>query len=210
MSGSQSPRQPAVSQMRLFIALPLPGPTRAALGKIMDDLQPTSNAVRWVKPENTHLTLRFLGDTNPSLLPALIHLINRAAKQQAALELKLDQLGAFPGFRKARVYWISTTDSTATEHLADLATQIGQGVRELGFQAEQKRFKPHLTLGRVKQPDNLAGLAQAMRAYRLPPLVVPLTRIALIHSTLTPRGANYQTLHESSLVGGQQSKEPRQ
>ena len=189
--------------MRLFVALPLPGQTQAALGKVIRDLQPVSKAVRWVQPENTHLTLRFLGDTDESLLPALIQLIHQAARNQAALGLRLDRLGAFPNLHKPRVYWISTTDPNLIEQLGNLATRIELGVRELGFQAEDKRFKPHLTLGRVKQPVELAKLARTIQAYRVPSLLVPLTRIALIHSTLTPKGAIYRTLHESPLADEQ-------
>ena len=184
--------------MRLFVALPLPGPTRAALDKIIRDLKHASAAVRWVQPDNLHLTLRFLGDTEPLQVPELQQLIDRTTQKQSAVTLTLDRLGAFPNLRNPRVYWIGTADSDTTGHLSDLAQEIEFGVRDLGFQAEKKLFKPHLTLGRVKQPDNLDRLARTIATYRVPSIAVPLTRLVLFHSTLTPRGPVYKHLHESS------------
>ena len=185
--------------MRLFIALPLPEQIQEALSKIIRDLRQASAAVRWVDPHNIHLTLRFLGDTDPSLLPELKQLIDRVAQQQASLTLGLNRLGAFPNLSKPRVYWISTADQAIIENLRNLAQRIELDICKLGFQAEGRPFKPHLTLGRLKQPHNVDRMAQAIKTYPIPTLRVQLSRIVLFQSTLTPKGAIYQSLHESPL-----------
>jgi 2'-5' RNA ligase len=185
--------------MRLFIALPLPEDTHHALGRIIQELKRASAAVRWVHQDHIHLTLRFLGDTDQSLVPQLKQLIDTKAHAHAALTVTLDRLGAFPNLRNPRVYWISASDQVMVNQLQNLAAQIEQGVRELGFEPEKKLFKPHLTLGRVKQPDNLERLGQLIETYRLPSLRVPLSTVVLFHSTLTPQGPIYRRLHESPL-----------
>lgn len=185
--------------VRLFIALPLPEQTRRALDKIIQDLKRGSAAVRWVRPDHIHLTLRFLGDTEPSQIPALAALIDSAAGAHPTMSLSLDRLGAFPNLRSPRVYWIGSADQQAVEGLQALAATIEQGVQERGFEPEKKLFKPHLTLGRVKQPDNRDRLGQLIETYRMPALRVPLTEIVLFQSTLTPQGPIYRRLHASPL-----------
>jgi 2'-5' RNA ligase len=191
--------------MRLFIALPLLEETRLALEKVLEQLQRASSEVRWVRPENIHLTLRFLGETDASQVAALSRSIDQISAPRPAVDLRLDRLGGFPNLRKPRVFWIGTTDLQATGSLVDLAQQIEMAVRPLGFDAETKPFKPHLTLGRLKQAGNPERLVRIVQDPRLPELRAHLDRIALIQSTLTPRGSIYETLHEAPLAGGRRA-----
>jgi len=185
--------------MRLFIALPLQAETRAALRQVLEELQKAAPSVRWVRADQVHLTLRFLGETDRSRVAALQKVIDEIAARGSVLELHLDQFGGFPNLQRPRVIWIGSTDRRAIEQLGNMARDLETALRKLGFAAETKAFKPHLTLGRLKHPANLGNLVEIVREGRLPELRASLTHIGLIQSTLTPQGAIHQTLHEAPL-----------
>ncbi len=190
--------------MRLFVALELPPAVREAAAEIQGRLKPTGAEVKWVRPESMHLTLKFLGEVRPDMVPALQEALEHACQGRRALELELSGCGAFPGRGRPRVVWLGVRGQV--EELADLAGAVEESLAGLGFAPERRPFRAHLTLGRVRQgrrgrraPDTrelsraLAGLGSwqgpAFRA----------ATVALMQSTLTPQGAIYQPLHVISL-----------
>lgn len=183
--------------MRLFIATPLPGEIEDYLAEIIDDLRPEGRAVKWVKAANIHVTLRFLGETDESLLPQLKALIDQTAQGQPAVATAVAGVGAFPNLRRPRVFWVGL--GQGIEPLAEMAERIELAVRELGFEPETKRFKPHLTIGRVRRDGDARSLAQVVESYRLEPRRFSLNSIVLFQSTLTPQGPIYRRLHEAPL-----------
>lgn len=185
--------------MRLFIALPLPHEVEQYLDKLIADFRARTRpgAVSWVKPGNIHITLRFLGETGPALVPNLKTTIDNACAAGRVEILNCDKVGAFPSLRKPNVLWVGATDVSAS--LCALASRIETEVREFGFEKETKPFKPHLTLGRVRQPHLLGTLPDYMATYRIPPQTIRLDRIVLFQSTLTPQGAIYQALYQAPL-----------
>ncbi len=185
------------TNLRLFIAIPLSREVEQALGRIIGDLSSTPAKVKWVEPHNIHMTIRFLGDTGESLIPALKQLINEAAAHATPCHVKLSRLGAFPNLTRPRVIWAGFDESSPLTPLQSIAEKIELGVRQLGFEPESKSFKPHLTLARVKFPDGLQRLCEMVRTYPFAPIDVSLDRLVLFKSTLTPRGPVYEKLHES-------------
>ena len=185
--------------MRLFIALPFATPVKQRLGEIIADLKQFDEPVRWVKAENMHLTLRFLGDTEERLLPRLRELITTLAPRYQPVEASFSALGAFPNPRRARVIWVGL--SGLPDYLYELGDEIEQAVRKLGFEPEHRRFKPHVTLGRVKRDRRLRVLPDEIERYAMSPLAVRLDRLTLFQSTLTPDGPIYKAL-ETSVLGG--------
>ncbi|HOP06600.1 MAG TPA: RNA 2',3'-cyclic phosphodiesterase [candidate division Zixibacteria bacterium] len=183
--------------MRLFIAAPLPNEIENYLGEIISDLRPEGRDVKWVKASNIHVTLRFLGDTEERLVPSLKTLIDKTAAGQNAVDTSVSGIGAFPNLRRPSVFWVGL--GGGVESLADMADRIEQGVRELGFEPESKRFKPHLTIGRVRRDGDVRRLSQTVESYRLEPRRFRLNRIVLFQSTLTPQGPIYRRLHETAL-----------
>ncbi|RME28264.1 MAG: RNA 2',3'-cyclic phosphodiesterase [Candidatus Zixiibacteriota bacterium] len=186
--------------MRLFIAFPLAPPVKQQLAEIIADLRRFDEPVRWVKAENIHLTLRFLGDTDEKLLPRLKEMIISLAPRYQPVEANFSTLGAFPNLRRPRVIWVGLTD--LPDYLYELTDEIEKSVRKLGFEPEHRRFKPHLTLGRVKRDRQLRALPGEIERYRLSPAGVPLDRLSLFQSTLTPDGPIYKTLTTCLLGGG--------
>jgi RNA 2',3'-cyclic 3'-phosphodiesterase len=186
-----------MAEIRAFVALTLPAAVQDYLGAVMADLKAhtTKGAVRWVTPERMHLTLRFLGDTAVSQLPALSEALDQLAARQTAFALQLTQLGAFPNQRRPRVIWVGLGGETAV--LARLKQQLDEALVPLGWPLEEKPFKPHLTLGRVK--DGRVGEQIPWQA-RVGQLAVPVTAVHLIESELRPDGPRYTTRHTSRFL----------
>lgn len=182
--------------MRLFIASPLTLEIESQLGEIIADFRGKGGSVRWVKPENIHLTLRFLGETEESRVPKIISEIDRITVDFKPVATSINSLGAFPNLRRPRVIWLGL-DETA-EAIAKMARQFELSMRKLRFEKE-KPFRAHLTLGRVKKPQGMQNLLEYLETYALEPIPVTFDRVVLFKSTLTPKGSIYERLHEVEL-----------
>ncbi|MFA6111411.1 MAG: RNA 2',3'-cyclic phosphodiesterase [Candidatus Latescibacterota bacterium] len=184
--------------LRTFIAVELPEPVRAVLAEVSRQAASCwpANAVRWVRIDGIHLTLRFLGDTGEDRLPELRNGLDRLAAGLSAFDLSLAGTGCFPNPRRPRVVWVGVADPE--ECLSRLQRGVEHLVRELGWEREGRPFQAHLTLGRVREP---AGPAPADWAVPVEPLSFRVDRIALIESRLRPEGAEYHRLHAASLTG---------
>ena len=183
--------------MRLFIAFPLAEEVEERLGGIIDDLKSRGGRIKWVEPKNIHLTARFLGDTQESLVGKLSELLDSVAAEYQAVSTTINGLGAFPNLSRPRVIWAGLGENT--ESLAKIAGDVEMGVRRLRFKKEPKRFKPHLTLGRVKDPSGLQELIAYIESYTVEEIPVLFDRLVLFKSTLTPQGPIYERLHEAML-----------
>ncbi len=184
---------------RLFIALECPDDVRQVLTgavSVLDGQMP-KGAVRWVRPEQMHLTLFFLGDTAVSQITAVQQVMDNAAAQCMPFSLTLSELGAFPNKRQPRVIWVGLAGTDAAmSQLAQLQAGIANGVAALGWPQEKRPFRPHLTLGRVKDKRLLKGVNWGAEVKRV---VWPVTAVTLIQSTLTPHGPIYKKLHHSHI-----------
>ncbi len=202
--------------IRSFIALPLPQVIQAALGEVAQRLAAQSQGVKWVKPENIHLTLRFLGDTDPEQVPALAAGLDEIAAQHAPFPLRLGETGAFPNRRspsrvasaaarvqlkgnlraldrpRPRVLWVGLEEEG--QQLHHLRQAVEDLALSLGWERNPQQFKPHLTLGRVREGGGVPREVPAV-----PSLEFQADRIELIESRLKPEGPEYLTLHQAKL-----------
>lgn len=157
----------------------------------------TGNRVRWARPENVHLTLRFLGDVQQEDLGDLCAALEEACAKHTPFDASLSGLGAFPSERRARILWAGI--GAGSERLRSLAADLDAVLSPLGFEREERAYTPHLTLGRVRhQPANL-DLPQI--AWDLRFLV---RRVELVESTLTPEGSVYRIVQAFILKGKSQ------
>jgi len=185
--------------MRLFIAMPLTPPIEESLGKVVQELRHDNSTVKWVRPENIHLTLRFLGETAETLAPDIIDTIQHTASEFQPVPVTIAKLGGFPSLNRARVIWAGLEGETII--LTRIADHIQQAVRALGFEPDNKPFRAHLTLGRVRRGRSLPReVISRIDRYELPMMKLVLDRIVLYESKLTPSGPIYERLHESSLT----------
>jgi 2'-5' RNA ligase len=166
------------------------------MGAISRELAAATTGLSWVKPENLHLTLRFLGDLGESGVSRAGGAVTRGAESVPAFEAALGGLGMFPNPRRPRVVWfgLAQGEMEATR----LAAAVNGALEGDGFGSPDKPFRSHITLARVR--EGARGL-EALGAYAPPPPPPPaiLDRVALMKSELHPAGARYTALAEIRL-----------
>jgi 2'-5' RNA ligase len=175
--------------MRLFLAVfPPVEVQRAALSHI-EVLRRPGDGVSWVKPENLHYTLRFLGELGEDGARRVAEAATEAATKSHEFTAALGGLGAFPNLQRARVIWIGMSEGG--EALVALASELDRALAKRGFGAPDKPFSAHLTLGRVREPrrDWTAALAEQRPAD--PAARFSVERIGVVESQLSPRGSIY-------------------
>lgn len=183
--------------MRLFIALPLETGVEEQLGNTISLMKQKGGSVKWVAPQNIHLTVKFLGDTEESLVDRIKEQIDTAASDYEPVRSRIDRVGAFPNLRRPRVIWAGLAEGI--EALAQIAADIDGRMHSLGWEKETRRFKPHLTLGRVRDSRDLENLAAFIKDYEMAELPFTFDRLVLFKSTLMPRGPIYDRLYETVL-----------
>lgn len=188
---------------RLFIALELPGEVLAAIARAQDSLKRAipEQAVRWVRPEAIHLTLKFLGDVPREQMAAVQEGLSSACAGHHPLALGIEGVGCFPNSLRPRVVWLGVTGDV--QKLAALQESVERHIAPLGFPTEGRGFTPHLTLGRTQRSASRDAIAQIGRAVdrgidgQLATWQVD--GVSLIRSQLRPEGALYTTLFRVGL-----------
>jgi len=186
--------------MRLFFAVPLSGDVRAAIEEALADFPIKKPPWRWIKSANLHITLKFLGEVDDTVLDSLIESGKSAASRIAPFTLVYGPFGGFPSLSRPRVLFYSVTDG-ATE-LAGLARVIEEEVASLGFPEERRAFKAHVTLARVKRPIERVVRDKLKEVESLPPgTVQKVESFSLFRSHLKRDGAVYEELERFRLEG---------
>lgn len=134
--------------MRLFAAVPLPSPAREEVAGLLERLGATPLPVRWVSGEGLHLTLKFYGEVAEDRLDAIAEAVRGAGAGEEPMALRLTDLGAFPTPARARVVWLGIEAPPALELLQDRLERRSEAI---GFPPEGVPFRPHVTLGRVRE-----------------------------------------------------------
>lgn len=190
--------------IRAFIAIGLPPDLRTKLGDIVQQLQErcfesggesARKAVRWVQPDNIHLTLKFLGEVSVANIQALSGMMKVEVLRYQPFSIRINGIGTFPNIRRPRVIWAG---SEAPPALAALQHAIEVETRALGYPTEEREFSPHLTLGRVSQnasPAEITAISKAISGMKVGSIgTVYVNQIHLIRSDLHPGGAIYTPL----------------
>jgi 2'-5' RNA ligase len=183
--------------LRLFIALPLPHEVEIELDRLTTVLRPKGPDVKWVPAKNIHLTVKFLGDTEEKLVDKIKAAIDGAAAGCPMIETTIDRIGGFPDLTRPRVIWAGS--SQELESAQKMAREVDHRMHQFGFEKEKRGFNAHLTLGRVREGRSVAALAAYLESFKLQPIPLKLDRLVLFKSTLTPKGAIYERLHEATL-----------
>lgn len=176
--------------MRLFIAIEIPEEIKRLMMDAQKKMKDSCVTAGWTRPEGIHLTLKFLGEVAAAKIPELMSAMAGAVQGTAGFHLEITGAGAFPSPRNARVAWIGVRG--ATDKLAGLQASLDEAVTALGFERDDRSFKPHLTLGRIKQirsRDAWLKTFDEMKRYRFPALNVQ--SVSLMKSDLKPSGAEY-------------------
>ena len=148
--------------------------------------------INWVEIEQMHLTLSFLGDTEEEKVPGIITMLKEFIAEQSPFELTLRSLGVFKNLREPRVLWMGCDPCTA---LAEIKKKIDQGLTRYGFEAEDRPFSPHVTLGRIKDIRQLNQLAQLITLFKDKVFQQQrIDKIVLYESVLSVKGPEYSPL----------------
>ena len=179
--------------IRSFIAFELPQRAKETLVRIQEQMKRAGSGIGWVKPGGIHLTLNFLGNIQETQVDELSQAMKESAAGFGPLELAFSEAGAFPGMKNPRVIWVGLMGQT--DRLAAIKKRLDELLQPLGFEPEQRSFKPHLTLGRVKKKINPALLSAVISEVEIDekkPFVV--SHLILYKSQLFPDGAEYTPL----------------
>jgi|CXWL01.1.fsa_nt_gi 2'-5' RNA ligase len=182
--------------MRLFIAFPLSDEVKTELTSSIEQLSRSVSGVKWVSKENLHLTIRFLGESETNEVPKIQRLLRDISSAYKPVRGKLGaKLGAFPTLARPRVVWASVfADPQIT---SSITNDIEDGVQELGFQAELKKWTPHITIGRVKEGVRIEK--EPIEQVILKKADILLDTIVLFESRLSPSGPTYHKVSEHTL-----------
>ena len=182
--------------LRAFIAVEIPHEIRQAIHKATSGFrQATDSLIRWVQPENMHLTLKFLGDVSPSNVDMLTQMLRAETDSSHCFDIHIGGLGSFPNPRRARVIYIGIQ---APVELEAIQHRVESASHRLGYESEVRPFSPHLTIGRVKQDASASDqqkIRQALEKIHIDSLgTARVDSVHLFKSELKPSGSVYTKL----------------
>lgn len=184
--------------LRCFIAIVIPDSLKKQIIEMTDLLKKYDADIKWVNPENIHLTLKFLGNTPQSLLTKINETINEAVLPYSPFYIKIYGTGVFPNKKHPRVIWIGIKDP---EILINLRNAIEQSISSLGYQKDEKEFKPHLTLGRVRSQKGIMHIINNLEDFKDKDFgSIYVDNIKLMKSDLKPKGAEYTCLYDIPII----------
>jgi 2'-5' RNA ligase len=187
--------------LRAFLAVEIPFEIRQQLAQLIAPLNRAhGNAVRWVRSENIHLTMKFLGDCEPARLEKINRALRPELEGLPSFDLNVGGFGVFPAINHPRVFWCGLS---CTPALINLYEKVELVCASSGFQREHRPFSPHLTLGRGNEraaPHELREIAAAIQKISGQPIgVVRVDGLTAFQSQLSPGGSIYTPLHKIPL-----------
>lgn len=187
--------------MRAFLGIGLPDACRSAIARALGPFRAESGRIAWVRDQNLHLTLKFLGEIRPDQVDGLETLLADAAAGVPPFDFDVAGAGAFPSLRAPRVLWVGIAEPL--ELVGKLQQNIETALSRSGFPREDRPFHPHVTAGRVKGPlpsgwgERFAGALSGIRFGS-----ARAASFQLFESRLSPAGATYTVVREIPLGAG--------
>jgi len=187
--------------IRAFLAIELPEDILRKISGLQEKLKrEISGRISWTRPHSQHLTLKFFGDISADDVKNICAAVHKHTASEASLNLKIEKLGVFPDAHRPRVLWCDTTGDV--ERLSALQKKMDGDFAKIGFPAEGRPFRAHLTLARIKDPRELTGISEALTKYSLFTDGEFVCRnLVLFQSNLSAQGAVYKKLEMFSFSG---------
>ena len=186
--------------IRTFIAMEIPGTIISKIRELQDGIKAYGFKIRWVRAENIHLTLKFLGGVEEIKINEIAKAVSKTVKGHSPISLKAKGVGVFPGIKRPRVLWVGLAGQLET--LVRLQQTLDENLIVLGFPREERPFKGHLTMGRIKNKIDVKKLSDTLMAFRsFESETFTAGQIILYKSELKPSGAVYTKLASASLNG---------
>lgn len=189
--------------IRTFLAVEISDAVRDRACDLVASLQGTPANVRWVSPRQMHLTLKFLDNVEAREIPRVCERVAAATRQFTEFDAEVVGAGAFPDIQRPRTVWIGF--GAGKEQLIDLHDAVEQQLADLGFREEQRRYQPHITIGRVRRSPNgipeLGKELQRRQDFRCGTMSV--AEVVVFASRLDRDGPAYEALGRAPLGRGQ-------
>lgn len=183
---------------RTFVAIDLDPALRAEIVKLERALESAGVRPKWIRPENLHFTLKFLGEISGEAVTRVRAAAREAAGGMEPFGITLESVGAFPNLRRPQVLWVGVGEGR--ERLESLAAAVEERLSRERFPRERRRFAPHLTLARIRDAGSLGDLSSALQAFRGDSPGSQVVRAMIVYeSRLSPSGATYEALEEVPL-----------
>lgn len=180
-------------KVRTFIAIEIPDSLSEQIADLQEQLKKHNERIKWTRPESIHLTLKFLGDVEENRIDDLAQKLQEGASQFQTFKCPIKNVGAFPNPRRPRVVWVGMEDTDGT--LVRLAQNVDDALNSLGFSKENRKFKPHLTIGRVKAAVSRA-FTESIQNTEFQSDPIEISEIVIMRSDLKPTGAVYTPLNK--------------
>ena len=186
-------------EWRTFCAIELSDRVREQLAdhvKRLREAVPDASA-SWSRPENVHLTLKFFGNVPRQDLTRISAAATRVAQQFSSFQIRIGGTGVFPRRSRPQVLWVGVEDSSNC--LSDLQQRLEEEFAREGFAKEDRGFRPHLTIARLRRPEDARQLAEAHIQTKFSFIEVPVNEFVLFRSELSPKGSRYTTISKHGL-----------
>ena len=191
----------AMERVRSFLAVPLPSDVEQAVAATLREMKRELSPVRWVEPENIHITVKFYGGVEVSMLRPLRDAIAGVASFNHPFCIEIIGAGAFPSAGRARVLWLGIDDPDGG--LARIAAEVEDASERLSFPREERPFSPHLTIGRAPRGGAVSGAAETLPRYAGRSFGrVEVRELVLFRSDLMPGGPVYSSQARFELGSG--------
>lgn len=185
------------SKLRTFIAIEIPESIRQKIAEVQEHLKKFNERVRWTKPGNIHLTLKFLGEVDKSRIDSIGAALEKASDEFSPIPCSVKNVGAFPNLRQPRILWVGLENPG--NELTSLAQKIDAELNNLGFSKEKRKFNAHLTFGRIKSQVS-DKFSDAIKNAKFDEEEIRVEKVILMKSDLKPAGAIYTPLKKIKLA----------
>jgi 2'-5' RNA ligase len=180
--------------IRVFVAIEINSEIKNELSGYLNKLKGTGADVKWVSPENIHLTLKFIGYIEKEALINMNKVISDALSSIEPFSISIGNIGAFPSLNKPRVVFVGVQERG--NNLLKIYERLDKGVEPLGIKKESRKYVEHITLGRVKSQKNISKLKNTLNSGTECYFgCEKVTSLSLIQSRLTPAGPFYTRLN---------------
>ena len=187
------------SEWRVFCAVELPEAVRARLEKHVAQLRKEvpDAAASWSRVENIHLTLKFFGSVEVKRIEKISEAAERVVKQFSTFQIGVGGAGVFPKPSRAQVLWIGVSDPSG--QLSALQEKFEDECAAEGFAKEDRAYRPHLTIARLRKPEGTRQLADAHLQINFEPVDIELKELVVFRSELSSKGSKYTVISRHEL-----------
>ena len=175
--------------IRTFVCIEVPATIKAHIEALQRTLRRNDVPISWVKPANIHLTIKFLGDVMASRIDGVRHAVERACESVPAFEITVAGTGCFPSAKSPRVLWVGL--APLPDELRRLHANVEAELEREGFAREGRRFAPHLTIARVRDPFKSRATVEGLQAAGFAAESFRAAEVIVMRSELHPAGSIY-------------------